>query len=117
MADDGRIKIVITSRMDDEIQRHLRVLKNTVVFLLPEHQEQAVRDNKDFSEYVDDITAKYKSIIHDTNLFNRKLIAQLESLTKDLHAANRTIDTMEQDMLEDRIHHPKGFINRRYFIF
>ena len=96
------------------LQRIRDAAKN-VSFVAPAGKSEADCEQILVTDEMRLLTEDYLAMIYETNALNRKLIADINNLKKELHEERAATATLEKKLIEYNTHHPSATINRRMF--
>jgi hypothetical protein len=96
------------------LQRIRDAAKN-VSFIAPAGKSEAECEQILVTDEMRLLTEDYLAMIYETNALNRKLMADINSLKKELHEERAATATLEKKLIEYNTHHPSATINRRMF--
>ena len=96
------------------LQRIRDAAKN-VSFIAPAGKSEADCQQILVTDEMRLLTEDYLAMIYETNTLNRKLLADINNLKKELHEERAATATLERKLVDYNTHHPSATINKRMF--
>ena len=96
------------------LQRIRDTAKN-VSFIAPAGKSEAECEQILVTDEMRLLTEDYLAMIYETNALNRKLLADINDLKKELHEERAATASLERKLVEYNTHHPSATINKRMF--